>query len=683
MRFTSPALTVAMGLALLSGCGATGEDPGGLTEEASAATASVPREIHLFTGTNHVVCGSSSQVLSATCTRAQAVDAFRVILVDPKTGEVALRRAGAYVALEAGGTRLIANSTSIGTRERFKRVRVGEGLIALRASNGLYVAAEGGGGSTLVANRTAIGAWETFREVAVSVVALQAYSKHYVVAEGGGDSLVLANRTAIGGWETFRLLDFSGGRVALQASNGKYVAAENGGGSTLVANRSAIGGWELFQRASRLSNGITLQASNGRYVSAENGGGGGLVVDRLLTREWETFGLVCLRGEAVCNGACVDFATDSANCGRCGTTCSDPYACHEGACRPACGVNADCPAGWVCARGALASVCLNPLACTSSADCSSGAACVAGSCVATPSCDAGAGTVCVGSDGGAKGDGGVLADDSGVKGDGGVLADDSGVRDGGVLADDSGVKGDGGIPVGDGGIPVGDGGVLGVLAAALSAKPYTEGTCQPATVSGWPHAAQTCSYTVGALTATVTMANPPPARVASWIVDAAALIPALEAIKLTEPAEYQRALLGMADRVKAQSGRVFPLSGDLFEGTALYPYDRGVSAQCTTCYCRINSLARSTWCKYQESRGQQTYAACTTELGTTGPVSAWNAKCLELHRDAFLSSANQGFRAISYAYNATIAAACPPGACTAKQVADVVVREFTTAAPPF
>ena len=81
-----------------------------------------------------------------------------------------------------------------------------------------------------------------------SRVALQASNGQYVCAEGGGGQAVVANRNAIGPWETFTLKDLGNNKIALQASNGNFVCAEGGGGQAVVANRNAIGSWETFTR---------------------------------------------------------------------------------------------------------------------------------------------------------------------------------------------------------------------------------------------------------------------------------------------------------------------------------------------------------------------------------------------------------------------------------------------------
>ena len=130
-------------------------------------------------------------------------------------------------------------------------------LIALRASNGQYVGAEGGGGQAVVANRNAIGGWESFNLIYLDInrVALQAYNGMYVCAEGGGGQALVANRRAIGAWETFTLIDRGSGQVALQAASGQYVCAEGGGGQVLIANRGAVGPSETFALSSAGADG--------------------------------------------------------------------------------------------------------------------------------------------------------------------------------------------------------------------------------------------------------------------------------------------------------------------------------------------------------------------------------------------------------------------------------------------
>jgi hypothetical protein len=122
--------------------------------------------------------------------------------------------------------------------------------IALKASNGQYLVAEGGGGREFYANRDAIGPWETLTLVRLggNKVALASWTGHYVVAEEGGGTGLNANRTEVGPWETFTLVDLGGGKIALQAANGQYVVAESGGGEGVYANRDAIGPWETFTR---------------------------------------------------------------------------------------------------------------------------------------------------------------------------------------------------------------------------------------------------------------------------------------------------------------------------------------------------------------------------------------------------------------------------------------------------
>ncbi len=120
--------------------------------------------------------------------------------------------------------------------------------IALKASNGQFLVAEGGGGREFYANRGEIGPWETLTVVRLggNKVALATWTGHYVVADDGGGGALNANRTEVGPWETFTMVSLGSGKIALQASNGQYVVAEGGGGDGVYANRGEIGPWETF-----------------------------------------------------------------------------------------------------------------------------------------------------------------------------------------------------------------------------------------------------------------------------------------------------------------------------------------------------------------------------------------------------------------------------------------------------
>ncbi|GAA0986885.1 hypothetical protein GCM10009555_065190 [Acrocarpospora macrocephala] len=141
------------------------------------------------------------------------IDALRVTTGGtPPTGNiVALRsRANNQYVTAANGVALIANSTTVGTGQKFERVDLGGGNIALKAQvNNQFVAAENAGAAPLIANRPSAGAWETFALVnnPNGSVSLRAtVNNMYVCAEGGGAQSLIANRAAIGPWEQFDLV---------------------------------------------------------------------------------------------------------------------------------------------------------------------------------------------------------------------------------------------------------------------------------------------------------------------------------------------------------------------------------------------------------------------------------------------------------------------------------------------
>ena len=122
-------------------------------------------------------------------------------------------------------------------------------VIALRARvNNRYVCAEGAGAQPLIANRTAVGPWEKFDRIDVGGgrIALRSQANgRYVTAAGAP---LIASETAVGPAQTFTPVVNGNGTVSLLAGNGQYVCAESSGTQALIANRAAIGLWEQFDQ---------------------------------------------------------------------------------------------------------------------------------------------------------------------------------------------------------------------------------------------------------------------------------------------------------------------------------------------------------------------------------------------------------------------------------------------------
>lgn len=141
-------------------------------------------------------------------------------------------------------------------------------------------------------------------DIRTTDVAIRASNGNYVVAEGGGGGAMNANRTSVGPWERFTVTDIGSNRIGLQTANGKWVVAEGGGGGQLLANRTAMGAWETFTANQVAPFGqpfkFTFTASNGNYVVAEGGGGGTMNANRTAAGPWETFSVVCYCGANPC-----------------------------------------------------------------------------------------------------------------------------------------------------------------------------------------------------------------------------------------------------------------------------------------------------------------------------------------------------------------------------------------------
>jgi hypothetical protein len=208
------------------------------------------------------------------------------------------------------------------------------------------------------------------------------------------------------------------------------------------------------------------------------------------------------------------------------------------------------------------------------------------------------------------------------------------------------------------------------LVKALRVKPYVEESCQPTTYEGWPYAAQKCTYYKGLV---VTVANPDPERVARWIVEASSLIPALAALHTRDRASWEAGLLRIAKHTLGQSSRIFPLQGQIDEGT-VYTFERGVTKTCGKgCYCRINSTSRQQWCAYAANvLKTEVESTCLSKYGqTTNKLTeAWLARCLDNHVASWASDSNEHYRAQAWNANQAIAPKFPDP--TTANAADVL-----------
>ena len=214
------------------------------------------------------------------------------------------------------------------------------------------------------------------------------------------------------------------------------------------------------------------------------------------------------------------------------------------------------------------------------------------------------------------------------------------------------------------------------LLHTLGATPYVEGNCTAATYPGWPFAAKRCSYDSGGLAGTVIVADPSAEQVGKWIMDASKLIPALDALKTSDPGHWEAGLSTIASiSVVGQSSRIFPLEGDIIEDQnppygpgnyERYRFTMGVtSSGCTGCYCRINSMTRTTWCNYQQSLGHS-FAGCISQVSPQGSdwTPGWGHQCMQNHIDAWMSDSNASFRAKAFGYNNAMGGCRTPGACS-------------------
>lgn len=125
--------------------------------------------------------------------------------------------------------------------------------ITLRANaNSMYVSADQNLANVqLIANRATAGGWEQFTVVDAGggLIALRASNGMYVSADTNiaAYAPLVANRATVGGWEQFTWTDVGTGQMTLRANtNGLYVSADLNRSADLVADRATAGGWETF-----------------------------------------------------------------------------------------------------------------------------------------------------------------------------------------------------------------------------------------------------------------------------------------------------------------------------------------------------------------------------------------------------------------------------------------------------
>jgi len=120
-------------------------------------------------------------------------------------------------------------------------------MIAIKTSQGLYLAAENGGGSTLVGDREKVAQWETFEilDLGKGYIALKSYSGRYVGASDDGEKIDVNNKT-IGKKQMFQLIKLDSNKVAFKTYDKTYLSIEKNGGKARGV-KGKIGELETFE----------------------------------------------------------------------------------------------------------------------------------------------------------------------------------------------------------------------------------------------------------------------------------------------------------------------------------------------------------------------------------------------------------------------------------------------------
>lgn len=216
----------------------------------------------------------------------------------------------------------------------------------------------------------------------------------------------------------------------------------------------------------------------------------------------------------------------------------------------------------------------------------------------------------------------------------------------------------------------------------LSPRPYVEDKCVPAELPGFaPGAVKRCKYSVLGLDAEVLVIDPPPERVALWVMDAASYAPPLEALRASDAAAFADGARVIAKHVRLQSSRIFPYQGDVVEdlgpGPKAFAFDRGVVTPCErgNCRCRINSLTPRSYCRWVELGGGA-FDGCVQKYEGAAGDAAWRDVCAANHARSMTRSYNDHFRAKALVVGRAVEKRCATRGCSPREVVQALEREL-------
>jgi DUF1680 family protein len=171
----------------------------------------------------------------------------------------------------------------------------------------------------------------------------------------------------------------SGGTTDPGGAPGSGATSSSGGG-TATGGGTTVGGTS--------TGGTTVGGSGGATAA----GGTTAPVGGSSTGSTGGAGQTCGAGRTLCGGACVDVATDPANCGQCGNVCGAALLCSSGACVGA------CPAAQTQCGMSCIDLTTDSSNCgTCGVACAAGQVCTAGQCTAGPDSGNGAAEAASGS----------------------------------------------------------------------------------------------------------------------------------------------------------------------------------------------------------------------------------------------------------------------------------------------
>ncbi len=210
-------------------------------------------------------------------------ETFRIVPVDDN--KIAFKTYNDYyLAIGENTKALDARYKKIDSLSTFQLFELEGNNFALKASNGLFVAAEFGGEHQIRARSEFVNPYEVFKFFHVNTFGIISDNGHYATCSENGKITFIKNKLEEN--EVFEFVKIDSNRVSIKAPNGKYIKIDDDGSYAALDMPNAE---SVFEVEEIDKEHIKLKTMQGKYVTAIGGGGYMMRARENNAGAWETF----------------------------------------------------------------------------------------------------------------------------------------------------------------------------------------------------------------------------------------------------------------------------------------------------------------------------------------------------------------------------------------------------------